>query len=163
MTDMDNPEKTLYETLITILEPDEVPLTFDSHNRTIHVRPIATALLQWGYDRDSLANDLWKRITDSPQKIEMLRKLLRACNASMVLPSAESGFAPRRPRTWQEVRSKFLESDDLRWSVISWTRDFYLDLLLTIVGRSQTPAASDRSTATRNQKAFRSKVNVNWE
>ncbi|KAK9235193.1 hypothetical protein V1525DRAFT_410671 [Lipomyces kononenkoae] len=158
MTELDNSEKTLCETLITILEPGEIPLTFVYHNRSIPVRPIATALLQWGYDRDSLAHDLWKRSTDSPRKIEMLRKLLRACNASMVLPSAESGFVPRRPRTWQEVRSKFLQSDDLKASVISWTKDFYLDLLLTIMGPSQTPAASDRSTATRNQTAFKRKL-----
>ncbi|KAK9235504.1 hypothetical protein V1525DRAFT_409753 [Lipomyces kononenkoae] len=141
MTELDNSKKTLCETLITILEPGEIPLTFDYHNRTIHVRPIATALLQWGYARDSLAHDLWKRSTDSQQKIEMLRKLLRTCNASMVLPSAESGF-----------------SDDLKASVNSWTKDFYLDLLLTIMGPSQTPAASDRSTATRSQTAFKRKL-----
>ncbi|KAK9367374.1 hypothetical protein V1509DRAFT_185326, partial [Lipomyces kononenkoae] len=81
MAKLDASEKTLLETLITILEPSEVPLSFDYHNRTVGVRPHATAFLQWGYDRDSLARDLWKRITDSPQKIELLKKLLRPCNA----------------------------------------------------------------------------------
>ncbi|KAK9319524.1 hypothetical protein V1517DRAFT_266147 [Lipomyces orientalis] len=158
MTELDNSEKALSQTLITILEPEEVPLTFAYHNRTIDVRPIATALLRLGYDPDSLARDLWKRITDSLQKIEILRKLLRTCNASMVLPSPDSGFVPRRPRTWQEVRSKFVQSDDLKASVISWTRDFYLDLLLTIMAPSRTPTPSDRSTATRNQQTFRRKL-----
>jgi hypothetical protein len=163
MTELHYSEKTLPETLITILDPCEVPLAFDYHNRTLDVRPIATALLRWGYDRDSLAGDLWKRATDSPKKIEILRKLLRPCDARMVLPSPESGFVPRRPRTWQEVRSKFLKSDDLRASVISWTRDFYLDLLLTMMPPSHTPTPSDRSTATRNQATFRRKVNTNSE
>ncbi|KAK9389510.1 hypothetical protein V1515DRAFT_268196 [Lipomyces mesembrius] len=149
MTELDFSEKTLTETLITILEPCEVLLAFDYHNRTVDVRPIAAALLRWGYDRDSLADDLWKRATDSLKKIEILRKLLIPCDARMVLPSPESGFVPRRPRTWQEVRSKFLQSDDLRASVISWTRDFYLDLLLTMMAPSHTPTPSDRSTATR--------------
>ncbi|KAK9324476.1 hypothetical protein V1517DRAFT_351309 [Lipomyces orientalis] len=146
MTELDYSEKTLPETLITILEPCEVPLAFDYHNRTIDVRPIATALLRWGYDRDSLASDLWKRCTDSPQAIEILRKLLRPCDARMVLPSPESGFVPRRPRTWQES------------SVIGWTRDFYLDLLLTMMAPSHTPTPSDRSTATRNQATFSCKL-----
>ncbi|KAJ8098973.1 hypothetical protein POJ06DRAFT_258457 [Lipomyces tetrasporus] len=158
MTELDDSEKTLPETLVTILEPCEVSLAFDYHNRTIDVRPIATALLQWGYDRDSLAGDLWQRITDSRQKIEILKKLLRPCDARALLPSPESGFVPRRARTWQEVRSKFLQSDDLRASVISWTRDFYLDLLLTIMAPSRTPTPSDRSTSTRNQQVFRRKL-----
>ncbi|KAK9325416.1 hypothetical protein V1517DRAFT_336022 [Lipomyces orientalis] len=158
MTELDNSDKTLPETLITILEPCEVPLSFDYHNRTIDVRPIATALLRWGYDSDSIALDLWKRVTDSPQKIELLKKLLRPCNAHMVLPSSESGFVPRRARTWQEARSNFLQSDDLKASVIWWTRDFYLDLLLTIMAPSHTPTPSERSTPTRNQEAFRRKL-----
>ncbi|KAK9318739.1 hypothetical protein V1517DRAFT_282988 [Lipomyces orientalis] len=158
MTELDNSEKTLAETLITILEPCEVSLAFDYHNRSIDVRAIGTALLRWGYDRDSLARDLWKRTTDSPQKIELLRKLLRPCDARKVLPSPESGFVPRRPRTWQDVRLKFLLSDDLRASVIGWTRDFYLDLLLTIMAPSHTPTPSERNTATRNQQTFRSKL-----
>ncbi|KAK9319381.1 hypothetical protein V1517DRAFT_297450 [Lipomyces orientalis] len=158
MTELDYSEKTLTDTLITILEPCEVPLAFDYHNRTVDVRPIAAALLRWGYDRDSLADDLWKRATDSLKKIEILRKLLRPCDVRMVLPSPESGFVPRRPRTWQEVRSKFLQSDDLKASVISWTRDFYLDLLLTMMAPSHTPTPSDRSTATRNQTTFRRKL-----
>ncbi|KAK9239100.1 hypothetical protein V1525DRAFT_399153, partial [Lipomyces kononenkoae] len=115
--ELDNSEKTLSETIITILAPCELSLAFDYHNRTIGVRPIATALLQWGYNRDSLARDLWKRITDSQQKIDTLRKLLRPYDASMVLPSPESGFVPRRAWTWQDLRSKFLQSDDLRSSV----------------------------------------------
>ncbi|KAK9323787.1 hypothetical protein V1517DRAFT_257446 [Lipomyces orientalis] len=158
MTELDNSRKTLPETLITILEPYEVPLAFDYHNRTIDVRPIATALLLWGYDPDSLARDLWKRTTDSQQKIEKLRKLLKPYDSSMVLPSPESGFVPRRPRTWQDVQSKFLQTDDLRASVIGWTRDFYLDLLLTIMAPSHTPTPSDRNTTTRNQATFRRKL-----
>ncbi|KAK9384254.1 hypothetical protein V1515DRAFT_589343 [Lipomyces mesembrius] len=158
MTELDYSEKTLPETLTTILEPCEVLLSFDYHNRTVDVRPIATALLRWGYDRESLAGDLWKRATDSPQKIEILRKLLRPGDARMVLPSPESGFVPRRPRTWQDVRSKFLQSDDLKASVISWTRDLYLDLFLTTMAPSHTPTPSDRSTATRNQATFRRKL-----
>ncbi|KAK9373325.1 uncharacterized protein V1513DRAFT_449714 [Lipomyces chichibuensis] len=158
MTELDNSEKTLPETLLTILEPSEVPLAFGYHNRIVDVRPIATALLQWGYDRDSLASDLWNRTTDSQKKIEILKKLLRPGDAHLVLPSPESGFVPRRARTWQEVRSKFLQSDDLRASVISWTREFYLDLLLTILAPSHTPTPSDRNTSTRNQEAFRRKL-----
>ncbi|KAK9368547.1 hypothetical protein V1509DRAFT_623230 [Lipomyces kononenkoae] len=158
MTELDNSAKTLPETLITILEPGEVPLSFEYHNRTHEVRPLATALWQWGYDPDSLAGDLWKCITESPQKIELLRKLLRPCNTHTVLPSSESGFVPRRARTWQDVRSKFLLSDDLKTSVISWTRDFYLDLLFTIMDPSQTPTSSERSTSTGNQVAFRRKL-----
>ncbi|KAK9350116.1 hypothetical protein V1523DRAFT_386363 [Lipomyces doorenjongii] len=158
MTELDYSEKTLPETLTTILEPCEVLLSFDYHNRTVDVRPIATALLRWGYDRESLAGDLWKRATDSPQKIEILRKLLRPGDARMVLPSPESGFIPRRPRTWQDVRSKFLQSDDLKASVISWARDFFLDLFLTIMEPSHTPTPSDRSTATRSQATFRRKL-----
>ncbi|KAK9244601.1 hypothetical protein V1506DRAFT_540971 [Lipomyces tetrasporus] len=158
MTALDDSEKTLPETLITILEPCEVPLAFDYHNRTIDVRPITTAPLQWGYDRDSLAGDLWKCTTDSLRKIEILKKLLRHCDARMSLPSPESGVVPRRARTWQEVRSKFLQSDDLRASVIRWTRDFYLDLLLTIMDPPHTPTPSDRNTSTRNQEAFRRKL-----
>ncbi|KAK9234510.1 hypothetical protein V1525DRAFT_391370 [Lipomyces kononenkoae] len=158
MTELHNSEKTVPETLITILEPCAVSLAFDYQNRTIQVRPIATALLRWGYDRDSLAGDLWKRTTDSPQKIEVLRKLLRPCDAHMVLPSQESGFVPRRPRTWQDVRSKFLLSDELRASVIGWTRDFYLDLLFTIMLPSHTPIPSGRNTATRSQQTFRRKL-----
>ncbi|KAK9365671.1 hypothetical protein V1509DRAFT_632443 [Lipomyces kononenkoae] len=158
MAERDASEKTLPETLITILEPCEVPLSFDYHNDTIDVRPHATALLQWGYDRDSLARDLWKRITDSPQKIE----LLRPCSAHMVLPSSESGFVPHRTtRTWQEVRAKFLLSDHLKASVINWTKDFFLDLLLSIMALSHTPTPSERSTSTRNQEAFMRKVNIN--
>ncbi|KAK9239823.1 hypothetical protein V1525DRAFT_430431 [Lipomyces kononenkoae] len=134
MTELDDSRKTLPETLITVLEPCEVSLLFDYHNRTHDVRPIATAFLQWGYDRDSLGRDLWKRITDSTQKIELLRKLIRPDDARMVFPSPESGFVPRRARTWPEVRSKFLQSDDLKTSIISWTRDFYLDLLFNYEG-----------------------------
>ncbi|KAK9239826.1 hypothetical protein V1525DRAFT_338521 [Lipomyces kononenkoae] len=77
----------------------------------------------------------------------------------MVFPSPESGFVPRRARTWPEVRSKFLQSDDLKTSIISWTRDFYLDLLFNYEGPfSCAPTPSERSTATRNQDAFRRKL-----
>ncbi|KAJ8096537.1 hypothetical protein POJ06DRAFT_304414 [Lipomyces tetrasporus] len=138
MTELDYSEKSIPESLITILEPCEVPLAFDYHNRTIDVRPIATALLRWGYDRDSIAGDLWKRCTDSPQKIEILRKLLRPCDARMILPSLESGFVPRRPRTWQE---RFLFR-----SIVNYD------------GPSHTPTPSDRSTVTRNQATFRRKL-----
>ncbi|KAJ8100155.1 hypothetical protein POJ06DRAFT_296039 [Lipomyces tetrasporus] len=143
MTELDYTEKTLTETLITILEPCEVLLAFDYHNRTFDVRPIAAALLRWGYDRDSLADDLWKRATDSLKKIEILRKLLSPCDAHMVLPSPESGFVPRRPRTWQE-------SDDLR--------AFLFGSIVTMMAPSRTPTPSDRSTATRNQTTFRRKL-----
>ncbi|KAK9318963.1 hypothetical protein V1517DRAFT_311138 [Lipomyces orientalis] len=158
MTELDNSVKTLVETLITILEPCEVPLSFDYHNRTFDVRPPATALLRYSYDCDSLAGDLWNCITDSLQKTELLKKLLRPCNAHSVFPSSESGFIPRRAWTWPEVRSKILQSDDLKASVISWTRDFYLDLFLTIMAPSHTPTPSERSTSTRNQEAFRRKL-----
>ncbi|KAK9260759.1 hypothetical protein V1519DRAFT_461594 [Lipomyces tetrasporus] len=138
MTELDYTEKTLTETLITILEPCEVLLAFDYHNRTFDVRPIAAALLRWGYDRDSLADDLWKRATDSLKKIEILRKLLSPCDAHMVLPSPESGFVPRRPRTWQER--------------------FLFGSIVTMMAPSRTPTPSDRSTATRNQTTFRRKL-----
>ncbi|KAK9243413.1 hypothetical protein V1506DRAFT_493855 [Lipomyces tetrasporus] len=157
--DNDSNRKSLVNALITILRLSPFPLTFEYANkRETDARPIALALFEWGYSPQSLSDDLWNYLTDTSEKIACLLQLLSPVGASFTSIKAVIGVIPTGSFTWQDVSDGFHRVDFLKTTVADWTRDMYVELLISMKAKGKTPTPSDGRTASRNQADFKKKV-----
>ncbi|KAK9372948.1 uncharacterized protein V1513DRAFT_427024 [Lipomyces chichibuensis] len=148
---MDNEQKTVVETLITILSrlrAHSFSLTFEYSGRSLNAIPIAHALLDKGYDRNGMSNDLWARLTNTYGQRAQLSQFLSPVGGSFRRVSSLRGCTPRTSLTWDDVAERFQNLTFLD-ELSRWTRSFYVDMLMNMLARGKTPTPTNRSTASR--------------
>ncbi|KAK9494052.1 hypothetical protein V1508DRAFT_454895 [Lipomyces doorenjongii] len=148
---IDNEEKTTLDTLITILarlRARSFCLMFDYSNDSHSAIPIAHALLDVGYDRNGMSNDLWTHLTNTYGKRAQLSQFLSPIGGTLSRVTSLRGFTPRTHLTWDDVAERFQHLTFLD-ELTKWTRPFYVDMLINMKGKGKTPTPTNRSTGSR--------------
>ncbi|KAK9350617.1 hypothetical protein V1523DRAFT_445283 [Lipomyces doorenjongii] len=164
---IDSEQKTLVETMKAILRLSDSSVNHVLCYGTYHTKviPLALALLDYGYNSESLSHNIWMHLLSDVDNIEELSQFLvpaggsfQTVSRSFARVSNLQGASPIRPLTWQGVAIRFQQSTKLMKTLLEWTLTFFRDLLIPIMAKGRTPTPSGVSTASRNQKDLKKKL-----
>ncbi|KAK9372527.1 uncharacterized protein V1513DRAFT_451970 [Lipomyces chichibuensis] len=146
-------QKTLLETLKTILRLSEgvvaIPLRYG--NQSTDAIVLALAMLDYGYDPQSLSDNLWTHLTDEHNKIAELSQFLSPVGGSLDRVVNLKGITPKVPLNWEAVADRFQQSQPLKKQLEEWTSPFFYELLIPMKAKGKTPTPSDGSTSSRSR------------
>ncbi|KAK9489624.1 hypothetical protein V1508DRAFT_406954 [Lipomyces doorenjongii] len=118
-----------------------VPLRIPLSNHRTFVIPLALALLDRGYNPKSLSDDLWMKLANDKDRLD-LSQLIFPVDGSFHNVSSLSGISPIEPRSWKDVATRFQRSiflDELH----DWTYSFLVDMLIPMKTKGKTPTPSE--------------------
>ncbi|KAK9481666.1 hypothetical protein V1527DRAFT_478953 [Lipomyces starkeyi] len=167
---IDSEQKTLVETIKTILRLSDCLVTDQNQilrygNYHTKVILLALALLDYGYNPESLARNLWMHLLNDVDNIEEVSQFLAPVGGSFQTVSRSftrvsnlQGASPIRPLTWQDAANRFQQSINLMKTLLQWTLTFFRDLLIPMMAKGGTPTPSSVGTASRNQRDLKKKL-----